>query len=89
MGLRRNVQASQHFHAAAYRAPEGYARRHWGYGERLPSAYFARNYWIMDYSLYALLAPPEGLVWVRVGDDVMLIDRYTGEIIQVDYGYFE
>lgn len=89
MALRRNVQATRRFHADAYRAPEGYAPRHWGYGEQLPGAYFAQSYWITDFSLYALMAPPEGLVWVRVGDDVMLIDRYSGEIIQVDYGYFD
>jgi Ni/Co efflux regulator RcnB len=86
--LRRNVQAPRHFQAGAYRAPQGYAPRHWSYGQRLPNAYFARNYWITDFLDYALFAPPPGLVWVRVGDDALLIDEYSGEIIQVEYGVF-
>lgn len=86
--LQRNVQASHQFHAGAYRQPYGYQSRHWSYGERLPAAYFGREYWISDYAMYSLFAPEDGLVWVRVGDDVMLIDEYTGQIVQVDYGEF-
>ena len=86
--LRRNVQASQHFHAGAYRPPQGYAPRRWSYGDRLPSAYFGRGYWITNYWIYSLSAPPPGLVWIRVGNDALLIDEYTGEVIQVDYGFF-
>jgi Ni/Co efflux regulator RcnB len=29
-----------------------------------------------------------GTVWVRYGDDALLIDQYTGEVIQVAYGIF-
>jgi Ni/Co efflux regulator RcnB len=86
--LRRSVPAAQHFHAGAYRAPSGYRARRWNSGQRLPHSYFSRNYWITDYLLYSLLAPPPGLVWVRVGDDALLIDEYSGEVIQVEYGVF-
>jgi Ni/Co efflux regulator RcnB len=86
--LRRNVQAQRHFSAGAYRQPQGYRQRHWSYGQRLPGGYYARNYWITDYLAYSLFAPPDGLVWVRVGPDALLIDQYSGEIIQVDYGVF-
>lgn len=86
--MRRNVQASRHFNAGVYRHPQGYVSRHWGFGERLPTAYFARDYWLTDYLEYALFAPPEGLVWVRVGDDALLIDEYSGEIVEVEYGVF-
>ena len=86
--LQRNVQASHQFHAGVYRQPYGYESRHWGYGERLPRAYYGRDYWITDYAMYSLFAPDDGLVWVRVGDDVMLVNEYTGEIVQVDYGEF-
>ncbi len=86
--LRRNVQAPQHFHAGDYRPPQGYQARHWSYGERLPRDYFARDYWLTDYFMYALFAPPDGYVWVRVGDDALLIDEETGEIIRVEYGVF-
>ena len=86
--LRRNVQATRRFNVAAYRQPRGYVARRWGYGERLPSAYFARGYWINDYASFGLFAPSYGLVWVRVGGDSLLVDEYTGEVIQADYGVF-
>ena len=36
----------------------------------------------------ALDPPPPGTVWVRYGNDALLIDRYSGEVIQVVYGIF-
>jgi len=88
LSLRLNVQSPNHFHNGYYRAPEGYQARHWGYGDRLPGGYYARNYWIGDFLTFGLFAPPDGLVWVRVGDDALLIDENTGEVIQVRYGVF-
>ena len=88
VALRRNVQVQHHYHAGTYQAPRGYARHRWSYGQRLPVSYYARNYWISNYLLYALFAPPSGLVWVRVGNDAFLIDRYDGEIIQARYNVF-
>lgn len=84
----RNVSAPRHFQAGSYRAPQGYSYRRWSWGQRLPAVYFGRDYWISDYSSYGLFAPPYGLVWVRFGPDALLIDEYSGEIVQVDYGVF-
>jgi Ni/Co efflux regulator RcnB len=86
--LRRNVTAVRRFHAGVYRAPPGYRYRRWGFGEVLPGVYFGRQFWITDWLAFGLFAPPDGLVWVRYGPDAFLIDQYTGEIIQVDYGVF-
>lgn len=86
--LRRNMQATQRFHGSSYNAPRGYQYRHWSYGERLPSGYFVRNYWIANFVIYGLFAPPPDLVWVRVGDDALLIDQENGDIVQVRYGVF-
>jgi Ni/Co efflux regulator RcnB len=86
--LRLNVQASRQFHNGDYRQPAGYQARHWSYGERLPHAYYARDYWLMDYLAFGLFAPPDGLVWVRVGNDALLIDEISGDVVQVDYGVF-
>ena len=86
--LRSNVQSSHRYHAGSYRQPYGYHSRRWSYGQRLPTLYFVSDYWITDYLDYALFAPSDGLVWVRVGDDALLIDRYNGEIIRVEYGVF-
>jgi Ni/Co efflux regulator RcnB len=86
--LQRNVQASNRYHAAAYQPPAGYADRQWRYGQRLPASYYASNYWIADYVMYALFAPPPGLIWVRVGNDALLVDQNTGDVVQVQYGVF-
>jgi Ni/Co efflux regulator RcnB len=86
--LRGNVQAPRRFHANAYRPPAGFVSRRWAYGERLPRAYFARNYWITNFLLFGLFGPPPGFVWVRVGPDALLIDEFTGEIVRVEYGVF-
>ena len=84
----RNVSAQHQFHAGAYRAPQGYAYRRWSYGQSLPAIYFGRDFWLTDYDTYGLIAPPHGYVWVRFGPDALLIDEYSGEIVQVDYGMF-
>ena len=86
--LRLNVQASRRFHGGNYLQPAGYQSRHWGYGQRLPRTYFVRDYWITDFLMFGLFAPPPDLIWVRVGDDALLVDRYSGDIVQVDYGVF-
>jgi Ni/Co efflux regulator RcnB len=84
----RAFAAQHHFHAGAYHGPRGYAYRRWNYGERLPSIYFVRDYWITDYDDYGLQAPPYGYVWVRFGPDAILIDQNSGEIVEVVYGQF-
>lgn len=84
----RNFQAERHYHGPRYRRPRGYYVHHWVWGEFLPPLFWARNYWLGDYWRYDLPPPPFGAVWVRVGDDAVLIDRDSGEIIEVEYGIF-
>ena len=52
------------------------------------AAYWAPQYLIADYWLFALEVPPAGYEWVRDGNDALLIDTSTGEILQVEYGVF-
>lgn len=86
----RNFNASRRFQyrGGYYRRPAGWYYRRWSFGDFLPSLFWASNYWINDYFYYDLMPPPPGTVWVRYGDDALLIDRYSGEIIQVEYGIF-
>ena len=86
--LHRNFTAPRRFHAGAYHRPHGYYAHRWSFGERLPTAFFVRNYWIDDFYDYGLMDPPPGTVWVRYGDDALLVDEYTGEVIQVEYNVF-
>jgi Ni/Co efflux regulator RcnB len=84
----RNFAAPQRFRAPAYRRPAGWYSHRWTFGEFLPTAFFARSYWIDNFYNFGLMDPPFGTVWVRYGSDALLIDRYTGEVIQVVYRVF-
>jgi len=84
----RNFTAARRFHAPQYRRPAGWYQHRWVFGEFLPPAFWVRDYWIANYIAYALSPPPYGAVWVRVGDDALLIDQASGEVITVDYGVF-
>jgi len=86
--MRRAFTAPQRFRAGAYVRPSGWYSHRWTFGEFLPAFFFARNYWILDWEDFALDDPPPGTVWVRYGDDALLIDEYTGEVIEVEYGIF-
>jgi Ni/Co efflux regulator RcnB len=86
--FRANVRSSQRYHWNNYQRPRGWYAHRWSYGERLPSAYYGSNYWIGDFVSFGLMAPPSGLIWVRDDNDALLINRYTGEIIRVEYDVF-
>jgi Ni/Co efflux regulator RcnB len=84
----RSFNAPRRFQAPAYRRPNGWYDHRWSFGEFLPSLFWAPSYWLNDYYRYGLPQPPYGAVWVREGYDALLIDRYSGEIITVEYGVF-
>jgi Ni/Co efflux regulator RcnB len=88
LALRRNYRAPHRYHFGTYRRPHGWYAHRWAYGQRLPRAWFARNYWIPNYITFGLVAPPDGYQWVRVGNDAMLVDVDTGEIVRVVYDVF-
>jgi len=75
--------ARQRFEIGFYEAPWGYAPRLWVYGDRLPYAYYGARYLVDDYYDYDLYAPPYGAEWVRVGNDVLLVDMQSGEVLDV------
>ncbi len=86
--FQHNFQAARSFHIGPYHPPRGWQARQWSYGQILPRAYWAAPYLIADYWLFALEVPPVGYEWVRDGDDAILVDTNTGEILQVEYGVF-
>jgi Ni/Co efflux regulator RcnB len=88
--FRTEMKAPKPYHMnTKYQGPSGFAYHQWHHGDRLPREYYARDYWLTDFLTFGLFAPPEGLVWVRYGDDALLIDEETGEVIQVRYNVFE
>jgi Ni/Co efflux regulator RcnB len=88
---RRNVTASHHYHyrGGAYQGPSGYHYHRYSYGDVLPAIFWAQNYWIDDYSDYGLAYPPPGCVWVRYGNDAILIEQDNGQILEVVYDQFD
>jgi Ni/Co efflux regulator RcnB len=84
----RTFNAQRRFHVGVWQPPQGYAYQRWTYGQRLPGLYFGRNYWLTNFAFFGLMPPPPNCVWVRYGPDALLVDQYTGEIIQVSYGVF-
>jgi Ni/Co efflux regulator RcnB len=83
------IRPAHRFHARrVWVAPRGFVFRHFRLGERLPTILLASDYFLMDYALYGLPPAPYGYVWVRVGADAVLVDRYTGQVVQVAYDIF-
>ncbi len=84
----RGFNAERRFRGPSYRRPQGWYARRWSFGEILPSLFWGQQYWLNNYVAYDLPPPPPGTVWVRNGDDALLIDRYTGEVISIRYSVF-
>jgi Ni/Co efflux regulator RcnB len=67
--------------------------RNWGYsrfsiGLFLQPLFYGRNYWISDPWQYRLPHAYPGTQWVRYYNDVILVDVYSGEVIDVIYDFF-
>jgi Ni/Co efflux regulator RcnB len=84
----RDFRASRRFRGPDYRRPAGWYDHRWAFGEFLPTAFWARDYWLSDYNDYDLPPPPYGATWVRVGNDALLVDEDSGEVITVEYDVF-
>jgi Ni/Co efflux regulator RcnB len=83
-----NYQAARSYKIGPYHRPAGWVSHHWGYGEILPRAYWSSQYLLADYWLFALEVPPAGYEWVRDGNDALLVNTDSGEVLQVEYGVF-
>ena len=86
--FQRNTTAQHRYRAGEYRWPRGFSYRRYSFGEFLPQIFFGQDFWLYDYGDYGLPYPPPGTAWVRYGPDALLIDRYSGEIVEVIYGVF-
>jgi hypothetical protein len=82
--------ARERFHVGVYIVPRSYVQRVWRSGDWLPRAYWhdAARYELRGWWRYGLYDPPYWATWVRVRDDAVLIDRGSGEVIDVVYDLF-
>jgi hypothetical protein len=77
------------FHLSPYYSPY----RNWNYnrfsiGFFLEPLFFHQRYWIGDPWQYRLPPAAYGTQWVRYYNDVLLVDVYTGEVLDVIYNFF-
>ena len=75
------------FHLGFYIDPFGWGYQPFGIGYRMWPAYYGNQYWI-DPALYGLPYPPPGCAWVRYWNDAVLVDLYSGTIIDEIPGFF-
>ena len=68
--------------------PPGFAPRRWSYGEVLPWTWWTPRYRIESWWSFGLPIPPVGYAWVRLGRDAVLVDLWTGRIVQVAFSLF-
>jgi Ni/Co efflux regulator RcnB len=73
-----------------YRAPYGYrgGYRRWGIGVRIDSIFFAQDYWISDPDYYRLPPAYGNYRWVRYYNDALLVDIYSGMVVDEIPNFF-
>ncbi len=76
------------FRIGFYYDPFGYSYQRFGTGSFLYSNYYQSNYWINDPWQYRLPPAYGPYRWVRYHSDALLIDIYSGEVVDVIYGFF-
>ncbi|NCN83531.1 MAG: hypothetical protein GW808_10295 [Sphingomonadales bacterium] len=78
-----------YYRQGRYYAPyRDYNYRRLSIGISLGSAFYGSRYWINNPSYYRLPPAYARTRWVRYYDDVLLIDTYSGEVIDVIYDFF-
>ena len=78
------------YRGGGYRAPGGYSYgyRRFGIGVAIAPAFFAQQYWIADPEYYRLPPAYGPYRWVRYYNDALLIDIYSGVVVDSIPGFF-
>jgi hypothetical protein len=77
------------FHIGRYYSPyRNYGYNRFSIGLILDPLFFGRDYWIGDPWQYRLPPAPPGTQWIRYYDDVLLVDVYSGEVLDAIYDFF-
>ena len=83
----RRRRHSSWFHLGAYFDPFGWGYQPFSIGWRLWPNYYSSNYWF-DAGQYGLPYAPPGYQWVRYYDDALLVDTWSGEVVDVIRDFF-
>jgi hypothetical protein len=76
------------FHLGFYYDPFGWGYQQYQIGWRLWPSYYSSRYWINDPWQYRLPYAPPGYVWVRYWDDALLVDTWSGEVVDSIPNFF-
>jgi hypothetical protein len=77
------------FHIGTYYSPyRNYRYRQFGVGATIGSLFYGSSYWIANPWQYRLPDVYGPYRWVRYYDDVLLVDIYTGQVVDVIHNFF-
>jgi Ni/Co efflux regulator RcnB len=76
------------FHLGVYYDPFGWGYSPFQIGWRMWPSYYSSNYWISDPYQYRLPYAPPGYQWIRYYNDAILVDTWSGEVVDVLYNFF-
>ena len=76
------------FRIGLYIDPFGWGYNRWGIGSRLYPNYYRSSYWINDPWMYRLPHAYPPYRWVRYHNDALLVDTWSGEVVDVIYNFF-
>lgn len=76
------------YRVGRYYAPYRHNYSRFSIGFFLGQPFYGSRYWINDPWHYRLPPAYAGTRWVRYYDDVLLVDLYSGEVIDVIYDFF-
>ena len=76
------------FHLGFYYDPFGWSYSPFQIGWRMWPSFYSSRYWINDPWYYRLPYAPPGTQWVRYYDDAVLVDTWSGQVVDVLYDFF-
>jgi Ni/Co efflux regulator RcnB len=76
------------FRLGFYYDPFGWNYRRWSIGSYLYPSYYRSSFWMNDPWQYRLPPAYGPYRWVRYWNDALLVNTYTGEVVDVIHGFF-
>mgnify|MGYP002777024574 CR=1 FL=1 len=76
------------FRIGLYIDPFGWGYRRWGVGSYLYPGYYRSSYWLNDPWMYRLPPAYPPYRWVRYHNDAVLVDTWSGEVVDIIYNFF-
>mgnify|MGYP001068446652 CR=1 FL=1 len=76
------------FTLSYYSDPFGWNYRPWSIGSYLYPSYYRQSFWLNDPWQYRLPPAYGPYRWVRYWDDALLVNIYTGQVVDVEYDFF-